>query len=98
MIIFKNASAVFVHYFAKVRLFLDCSSFIIVVIFNNTSAEIKTKSVDVFLKITTILKELRIVQLRSKNKWILDSTYPILYFYSKVLQRIWDFFFEIFLY
>ena len=68
-------------------------------IFNDTSAEIKTKSADVLLKMTTILKELRIVQLRSKNKWILDGTYPILYFYSKVLRRTWDvFFFENFLY
>ena len=47
------------------------SSFKIVIIFNNTSAEIKTKSADVLLKIITILKELRIAQLCSKNEWTL---------------------------
>ena len=40
----------------------------IVIIFNISSAEIKIKSADVSLKMTTILKELRIAQLRSKNK------------------------------
>ena len=50
---------------AKVRLFLEhscaiLSSFKIVIIFNDTSAEIKTKSTDVLLKIVTILEELRI--------------------------------------
>jgi hypothetical protein len=49
------------------------SCFKIVVIFDNTSAEIKTKSADVLLKMTTILKELGIVQLQSKNKWTLKS-------------------------
>ena len=44
------------------------SSFKIVVIFNNASAEIKTKSADVLLKMTTILKELRIAQLCSKSE------------------------------
>ena len=39
----------------------------IMIIFNNTSAEIKTKSIDVLLKMITILKELRITQLCSKN-------------------------------
>ena len=43
-------------------------SFKIVVIFNTTSADIKTKSADVILKSTTILKEMRIVQLWSKNE------------------------------
>ena len=52
----------------KIRLFLDLSSFKIVVIFNNTSIEIKTKSADELLKMTTILKELRIPPLRYKNK------------------------------
>ena len=52
--------------FSKVRLFLDRScviliSYKIVVIFNNTSA-------DILLKMTTILKELGIVYLLSKNK------------------------------
>ena len=44
------------------------SSFKIVIIFNNTSTEIKAKSADVLLKIITILKKLRIVQLCSKNE------------------------------
>ena len=35
------------------------------VLFNTISADIKTKSVDVILKSTTILKEMRIVQLSS---------------------------------
>ena len=38
------------------------------IISDNTSAEIKTKSVDVLLKVITILKELRIAQLCSKNE------------------------------
>ena len=65
----------------KVRLFLDCScailsSFKIVVIFNNTTAEIKTMSADVLLK---IFKELRIAQLRSINKpTFLSKFYQIL--------------------
>ena len=61
------------------------------VIFNTPSAEIKTKSADVLLKITTILKELRIAQLRFKSKRTLAfiffsilhaslSTHPILYY------------------
>ena len=44
------------------------SSFKIVIIFNNTSAEIKAKSADVLLKMITILKELRIAQLCSKTE------------------------------
>ena len=48
----------------KVHLFLDrsctiLSCFKIEVIFNNTSPEIKTKSADVLLKMTTILKEFK---------------------------------------
>jgi hypothetical protein len=38
------------------------------IIFNNTSAEIKRKSADVLLKMTTTLKALTIAQLGSKNK------------------------------
>ena len=49
------------------------SSFKIKIIFNNTSAEIKTKSADVLLKMTTILKEMRTAQLRSKNKRTFES-------------------------
>ena len=57
----------------KVRSLLEHScailiSFKIVVIFNTTLAEIKTKSADVILKMTTILKEMRIVQLCSKSE------------------------------
>ena len=37
------------------------------VIFNNTSADFVLISADVLLKMSTILKELRIAQLRSKN-------------------------------
>ena len=53
---------------SKVRLFLDrscaiLSSFKVVVIFNNTSVEIKTKLADLLLKVTIILKELMISQL-----------------------------------
>jgi hypothetical protein len=44
-----------------------------VVIFNISSAEIKTKSADVLLKMTTILKELRIAQQRSKKKQTLAA-------------------------
>ena len=40
-------------------------SFKIVAVFNTTSADIKTKSADVVLKTTTILKEIRIEQLSS---------------------------------
>ena len=49
------------------------SSIKIMIIFNNTSTEINTKSADVLLKMTTILKELRIVQLQSKNEQTLRS-------------------------
>ena len=44
------------------------SSFIIVIIFNNTSADFVLISADVLLKMITILKELRIPQLCSKNE------------------------------
>ena len=55
---------------SKVRPFLEhscaiLSSFKIVIIFNITSAEIKTKSADVLSEMITILKELRIAQLFS---------------------------------
>ena len=43
-------------------------SFKIVDIFNTSSADIKTKPADVILKMTTILKEMRIVQLCSKSE------------------------------
>ena len=43
-------------------------SFKIVVIFNTTSAEIKTQSADAILKKATILKEMRIAQLCSKKE------------------------------
>ena len=54
---------------SKVRLFLDCSFFKIVVIFNNTSADFVLISADVLLKMIIILKELRILQLCSYIKW-----------------------------
>ena len=68
--VFKTGVSIFQSqidaFTSKVRLFLDrsCaihSSFKIVVIFNNTLAEIKTKSADVLLKMTTILEELIIL-------------------------------------
>ena len=55
-------------------------SFKIVVIFNTTSADIKTKSADAILKMTTILKEMRMVQL---NKW----TDFRKYFINSVLKK-----------
>ena len=51
-------------------------SFKIVIIFNTTSADIKTKSADVILKMTTILKEMRISQLCSKS----ERTLYVLFF------------------
>ena len=58
---------------AKVCLFLEhscaiLSSFKIVIIFNNTSADLVLISSDVILKIFTILKELRISNVCSKSK------------------------------
>jgi hypothetical protein len=51
------------------------SSFKIVAIFNNKSADFVLISADILLKMTTILKKVRIPQLRSKNKWtLLNST------------------------
>ena len=41
------------------------------VIFHNTSADFVLISADVLLKIITMLKELRIAKLCSKNKWTL---------------------------
>ena len=57
-------------YLPKVRSFLEhsfaiLSSFKIVIIFNNTSADFVLISADVLSKMIIILKELRIVQLRS---------------------------------
>ena len=45
------------------------------IIFNITSAEIKTKSADVLLTMITILKELRIAQLYSSNGRTLVQSY-----------------------
>ena len=61
----------------KVRSLLEhsCSiliSFKIVVIFNTTSADIKIRSADFILKMTTILKEMRVPQLCSKSELTLD--------------------------
>ena len=63
----------------KVHLFLDrscaiLSSFKIVVIFNNTSADFVLIIADVILKMTTILKEMSIVQLCSKSERTLAGT------------------------
>ena len=57
----------------KVRSFLEhscaiLSSFKIVIIFNNTSADFVLISADVLLRMITILKELRDAQLCSKNE------------------------------
>ena len=54
--------------FSQVRSLLEHScviliSFKVLVIFNSTSADIKTKTADVILKMTTISKEMRIAQL-----------------------------------
>ena len=46
-------------------------SFKIAVIFKTTSADIKKKSADNILKMITILKEIRILQLCSKSEWTL---------------------------
>ena len=67
--IFFESSILFTVF--KVRSLLEHScailiSFKIVVIFNTTSA--KSKSADVILKMTTILKEMRIAQLYSKSE------------------------------
>ena len=65
--------------FTKVRSLLEHScpiliSFKIVVIFNNiTSADFVLMSADVVLKMTIILKEMRIVQLCSKSERTLDK-------------------------
>ena len=48
-------------------------SFKIVVVFNTTSADIKTKSADVVLKTTTILREMRIVQMSFNVKGLYDK-------------------------
>ena len=60
-------------FLSKVRSLLEHScailiSFKIVVIFNITSADFVLISADVLLKMTTILKELRIAQLCSKSE------------------------------
>ena len=81
----QENNAIFVH--TKVRSLLEHScviliSFQIVVIFNTTSADIKTKSADVILKMTTILKEMRIAQLWSKSERTLVK------YESKIILRI----------
>ena len=50
------------------------SAFKIVIFFNKTSTEIKTKAVDVLLKIINILKELRMAQLCSTNEETLSTS------------------------
>ena len=64
------------------------------IIFNITSAEIKTKSTDVLLKMILTLKKLRIVQLCSYNGrtlgcfLVIGTSYEILYkgFLEKILR------------
>ena len=63
----------FISILSKVRSLLEHScailiSFKIVVIFNTPLAEIKRKSADVILKMTTILKEMRSAQLCSESE------------------------------
>ena len=53
-------------------------SFEIGVMFNTTSAEVKTKSADIILKMTPILNEMRIAQMCSKS----EETLHILSSYS----------------
>ena len=69
----------FLNLVLKVCSFLEhscaiLSSFKIVIIFNNTSPGFVLISADVLLKMVTILKELRIVRLCSKNERTLDAT------------------------
>ena len=62
-------------------------------IFNNTSAEIKTKSADVLLKMIIILKERRIAQLCSQNEWTLSILAKLLIthiYYWEKLKRLVD--------
>ena len=82
VIVFGKISPLFQHQIvngAKVRSFLNhsctiLSSFTIVITFNNTSADFVFISADVLLKMITILKELRIAQLCSKNERTLHSS------------------------
>ena len=67
------------NYFTKVCSLLEHSCailmpFKIVVIFNITSADFVLMSADVVLKMTTILKGMRIVQLCSKSERTLHTT------------------------
>ena len=63
----------------------------VMVIFNITSAEIRTKSADILLKMTTILKELKIAQLCSKNKRTLTRTLKcVIVFSARLLSRCYD--------
>ena len=89
IILSNNFQLIITYLVTKVHLFLDRSSFKIVVIFNNTSAEIKTKWANVSSKMTMILKETRIAQLLSKNKQtlgmrILNSKNHLIFLIKKV--------------
>ena len=93
--------------FAKVCSFLKHSCLIlrwfrIVVIFDIKSAEMKTKSADVILKITIILHWLKIAQHCSKNGRTLMFTYIVLSIYvclqayiqkplwrTYIIQKVW---------
>ena len=62
----------------EVRSFLEHScmilnSFKIVIIFNITSTDFVLISADVSFKMITVLKEMRIAQLCSKNEWTLQE-------------------------
>ena len=64
---------------AKVRSLLEhscaaLSAFKIVVFFNKTSTEIKTKALNMLLKIIKILNELRIAQLKMNRLYVGFST------------------------
>ena len=61
----------------------DLQSFQNMIIFSNTSAEIKTKSTDVLLKMITILKELRIATVSLKWTDINDG-------YKRAIPWSWD--------
>ena len=65
-------------------------SFKIVVLFNTTLADIKTKSDDVILKSTRILKEMRILQLCVKMNGLYNTAWFSFQFLDYVL-RFWIF-------
>ena len=60
------------------------SSFKMVVVFSNKSADFVLISADVLLKMTKFLKELRMAQLRSKYKQTLAWTGLNFYYYSGI--------------